>query len=213
MLPQVIPVSRHPVSSTQIGAESPPTNDPTSPIMEHTMPMSNEEDPSVTLVKGLATDPNISEGLLSKSWNAVTRLFTPGRTHYKTTQDQDDSSSTSSGFNHQGAAVSPILRTENGHRASALIHDSAPSYHQMPLTTHSASTTGPHQGETSKDPTTLKITAGYLRQEKFDRKLSKHKERLNLEFKTMKSQLMTHHNVQFECDKKTMKQEFDSVLQ
>ena len=24
---------------------------------------------------------------------------------------------------------------------------------------------------------------------------------------------MTHHNVQFECDKKTMKQEFDSVLQ
>ena len=29
----------------------------------------------------------------------------------------------------------------------------------------------------------------------------------------MKSQLMTHHYVQFEFDKKTMKQEFDSVLQ
>ena len=104
--------------------------------MEHTIPIGNEEDPSVTLVKDLATDPNISEGLLSKSWNAVTRLFTPGRTHYKTTQDQDDSSSTSSGCNHQDAAASPILSTENGHQASALIHDSAPSKHQMPLATH-----------------------------------------------------------------------------
>ena len=83
----------------------------------------------------------------------------------------------------------------------------------MPLATQSASTTSTHQGETPKDPTKLKMEAGYLSQEEFDRKLSKHKERLNLEFKTMKSQLMTHHNVQFECDKKTMKQEFDSVLQ
>ena len=57
------------------------------------------------------------------------------------------------------------------------------------------------------------MAAGYLSQEEFDRKLSKHKERLNLEFKTMESQLMTDHNVQFECDKKTLKQEFDSVLQ
>ena len=213
VLPQVIPVSRQPINSTQIGAESPPTNDPTSPIMEHSIPMGNEEDPSVTLVKGLATDPNISEGLLSKSWNAVTRLFTPDRTDFKTTQDQDDSSSTSSAFNHQGAAASPILSTGNGHQASALTHDSAPSYHQMPLATQSASTTSTHQGETPQDSTKLKMAAGYLSQEEFDRKLNKHKERLNLEFKTMKSQLMTHHNVQFECDKKTMKQEFDSVLQ
>ena len=59
----------------------------------------------------------------------------------------------------------------------------------------------------------LKMAAGLLSQEEFDRKLSKRNERLNLEFKTMMSQLMTHHNVQFQCDKKTMKQEFDSVLQ
>ena len=45
VLLQVIPVSRQPVNSTQIGTESPPTNDPTSSIMEHTIPMSNEEDP------------------------------------------------------------------------------------------------------------------------------------------------------------------------
>ena len=136
----------------------------------------------------------------------------PGTTHYKTTQDQDDSSCTSSSFNHQGTAASPILGTGDGHQASALIHDSAPSYHQQ-LATQSASSTSTHQGETPKDPTKLKMVAGYLSQEEFDRKLSKHKERLNLEFKTMKSQLMTHHNVKFECDKKTMKQEFDSVLQ
>ena len=68
----------------------------------------------------------------------------------------------------------------------------------MPLATQSASTTSTHQGETPKDPTKLKMEAGYLSQEEFDRKLSKHKERLNLEFKTMKSQLMTHHSVQFE---------------
>ena len=54
VLPQVIPVSRQPINSTQIGAKSPPTNDPTSPIMEHSIPMGNEEDPSVPLVKGLA---------------------------------------------------------------------------------------------------------------------------------------------------------------
>ena len=38
VLPQVIPVSRQPINSTQIGAESPSTNDPTSPIMEHSIP-------------------------------------------------------------------------------------------------------------------------------------------------------------------------------